>query len=192
MWVWSYGLPGCHLTKQRHIPDDQTKTCTLMPERPIPHRTKVSLMPLHTQIAYARSPIRYQPLQEIAKHCRARMTTWGETTVPSFMVQMPLRAAGPTQGHIIHTLTQIILLHDSPCLSTAISNKLTSAQILYHHRRRRRRHCQLAIVKTFCILGRCCSVYWVNRKIVIRFMRGQIPPLLYSVKLTLGHTQLRI
>ena len=197
MWVWSYDLPSCDLTKQRHIPDGQTKTCTLMPESLIPHRTKISLMALHTQIAYARSPPRYQPLQEIAKHCRARMTSWSETTVPSFMVQVPLRAAGPTQGHLIHTLTQVILLHDSPCLSTAISNKLTSAQILYHHHhhllhRRRRRHCHLTNVKNICNLGRCRSVYWLNREIVTRFMRGQRPPLLYSVKLTLGHTQLRI
>ena len=157
MWAWSYDLPLCDLTKQRHIPDDQTKTCTLMPERLIPHTTKGSLMPLHTQIAYARSPTRYQSLQETTKHCRARMTTWGEATVPIFMVQMPLRTAAPTQGLIIHTLTQVILLHDSLCLSTAIPNKLTSAQILYYHhhrRRRRRRHCHLAIVKPF--------VFWVG------------------------------
>lgn len=106
------------------------------------------------------------------------------------MVQMTLRAAGPTQGHIIHTLTQVILLHDSLCLYTAIPNKITSAQNVYPDRRRP--HCHLAIVKTICILGRCRSVSWLNRKILTRFMRGQRPPLLYSVKLTLGHTQLRI
>jgi hypothetical protein len=163
-----------------------------MPVRLIPHRTKISLMPLHTQIAYARSPTRYQSLQETAEHYRAQTTTWGETTVPSFMVQMPLRSAGPTQGHIIHTLTQVILLRGSLCLSTAIPNQLTSAQILYYHHHHRRRHCHFAIVITICILGRCRSVYWLNRKIIIRFMRGQRPPLLYSVKLTLRNTQLRI
>jgi hypothetical protein len=136
---------------------------------------------LITQITYARSPTRHQKLQEPAKHCRARMTTWGETTVPSFMVQMPLRAVGPTQGHIIiHTLTQVILLHDSLCLSITTPNKFKSAQISYQ--RRCRRLCHLAIVKIICR-----SVYWLNRKIVTQFMRGQRPPFLYSVKLTLGH-----
>jgi len=67
----------------------------------------------------------------------------------------------------------------------AIPNKFTSAQISYH--RRCRRLCHLAIVKTICR-----SVDWLNRKTVTQFMRGQRPHLLYSVKLTLGHTQLRI
>ena len=94
----------------------------------------------------------YRKLQNAAEHGRL---LGGERTVPSFMVQLPLRAAGPTQGHTIHTLTQVVLLHDSICLSSAFPKKFTSAQILYY---RRRRHCHLAIVITL--------VFWVG---VVRY-----------------------
>jgi len=112
--VWSNDLPGCDLTKRRHIPDDQTKPCIFMPKRLIPHRKKGSRTPLSHRLPTHdhQLGINYDSkLRNTAEH------GWLLEVKRLYPVSWSKCRYGPTQGHIlIHTLIQVILLHDSLCL----------------------------------------------------------------------------